>query len=47
MKLSIKDIFSKCEQIRSFPRIWSHLPKKSLMKNFTFLRSVSKILQKN
>ena len=36
MKFSIKDFFSKCEQIRSFLRIWSHLLKKSLMENFTF-----------
>ena len=30
MKFSIKDFFSKCDQIRSFLRIWSHLLKKSL-----------------
>ena len=36
MELSIKDFFSKCDQIRSFLRIWSHLPKKSLMENFIF-----------
>ena len=29
MKFSIKDFFSKCNQIRSFLRIWSHLLKKS------------------
>ena len=40
MKFSIKDFFSKCDQIRSIPRIWSHLLKKSLMENFIFLRSV-------
>ena len=34
MKFSIKDFFSECDQIRSFLRIWSHLLKKSLMKNF-------------
>ena len=34
MEFSIKDFFSKCNQIRSFLRIWSHLLKKSLMKNF-------------
>ena len=33
MKSSIKDFFSKCDQIR---RIWSHLLKKSLMENFNF-----------
>ena len=36
MKFSIKDFFGKCDQIRSFLRIWSHLPKKSLMENFVF-----------
>ena len=36
MKLSIKDFFSKCDQIRSSLRIWSHLLKKSLMENFIF-----------
>ena len=36
MKFSIKDFFSKCDQIRSFLRIWSHLPKKSLMENSIF-----------
>ena len=36
MKFSIKDFFSKCEQIRSFLRICSHLLKKSLMENFIF-----------
>ena len=33
-KLSIKDFFSKCDQIRRFLGIWSHLLKKSLMENF-------------
>ena len=36
MKFSIKDFVSKCDQIRSFLQIWSHLLKKSLMKNFIF-----------
>ena len=36
MKFSIKDFFSKCDQIRSKLRIWSHLLKKSLMVNFIF-----------
>ena len=36
MKFPIKDFFSKCGQIRSFLRIWSHLLKKSLMENFIF-----------
>ena len=33
MKFSIKDLFSKCDQIRRKLRIWSHLMKKSLMEN--------------
>ena len=36
MKFSIKNFFSKCDQIRSFLQTWSHLLKKSLMENFTF-----------
>ena len=36
MKFSIKNFFSKWEQIRRKLRIWSHLLKKSLMKNFIF-----------
>ena len=36
MKFSIKDFFSKCDEIRSFLRTWSHLLKKSLMENFIF-----------
>ena len=36
MKFSIKDLFSKCDQIRIFLWIWSHLLEKSLMENFTF-----------
>ena len=36
IKFSIKDFFSKCDQIPSFLRIWLHLPKKSLMENFIF-----------
>ena len=30
-KFSIKGSLSKCDQIRSFLQIWSHLLKKSLM----------------
>ena len=36
MKFSIKDFFSKCDQIRRKLRIWSHLLKKSFMGNFIF-----------
>ena len=31
MNFPVMDFFSKCDQIRSFLRIWSHLLKKSLM----------------
>ena len=37
MKFSIKNFFSKCDQIRRKLRIWSHLLRKSLMENFIFL----------
>ena len=40
MKFSVKAFLSKSDQIRRFLRIWSHLLKKSLMKNFIF-RAVS------
>ena len=33
MKFSVKDFFSKCDQIRKKLQIWSHLLKKSLMEN--------------
>ena len=36
MKFSIKDFFSKCDQIRRKLQIWSHLLNKSLMENFNF-----------
>ena len=45
MKFSITDFFSKCDQIRSFLWIWSHLLKKSLMENFIFCK-VSEMLKK-
>ena len=34
MKFSVTDFFSECDQIHSFPQIWSHLLKKSFMENF-------------
>ena len=43
MKFSIKDSFSKCDQILSFLRIWSYLLKKSLMKKFTFVYCNKKV----
>ena len=36
MKFSIKDFFSKCDQIRRFLRIWLLLLKKPLIGNFIF-----------
>ena len=45
MKLSIKDFFSKCDQICSFLRIWSHLLKKSLMENFIFYAVCDKLFR--
>ena len=36
MKFSVKDLFSKWDQIRSKLQIWPHLLKKSLMENFIF-----------
>ena len=39
MKISIKDFFIKCDQIRRNQRIWSHLLKKSFMEKFHFLCS--------
>ena len=36
IKFSIKDFFSKCDQIRKKLQFWSHLLKKSLMENVIF-----------
>ena len=36
MKISIKDFFSKCDQICKKLQIWSHLLNKSLMEHFIF-----------
>ena len=51
MKFFIKNFFSKCDQIHSFLRIWSHLLKKSLMGNVIFfvqcVVSRSSILQQD
>ena len=46
MKFSIKAFFTKFDQIRRKLRIWSHLPKKSLIENFIFcavLATIAKI----
>ena len=37
----IKDFRSKCDQIRSFLRIWLHLLNKSLIENFVFCAVLS------
>ena len=42
MKFSMKDFFSKCDQILGKLPIWSHLLKKSLMENFIFVQCVFK-----
>ena len=44
MNVFIKDFFSKCDQIRSFLRIWLHLLEKSLMKNFIFCAVLERTL---
>ena len=36
IKFSIKDFFNKCEPMRSFMWIWSHLMKKSWTENWIF-----------
>ena len=38
MKFSIKDLSSKCDQIRSLLRIWSHLLEKSLKETSFFVQ---------
>ena len=42
MKFSLKDFFSKCDQIRSFLQTWPHLLKKSFMENFIFYAMINK-----
>ena len=41
VKLSIEDFFSKCDKIRSFQRVWSHLLKKSLRKTSFFVQCLT------
>ena len=43
-KFSVKDFFSKSDQIRRKLRSWSHLLKKSLMKHFIFYAVIIKQL---
>ena len=40
MKFSFKVFFSKCDQIRSFLRIWSHFTKETLYKKLYISCSV-------
>ena len=44
IKFSIKDFFSKCDQIRRKLRIWSYLLKKSLMQSLIFCVVSCKII---
>ena len=43
MKFSINNFFSKCKQIRSFLRVWSHLLKKSLLEYFIFMHWIFRL----
>ena len=45
LKFSIKDFFTKCDQIRSFLWIRSHLLKKSLMENFRFCAVTAPVIK--
>ena len=45
MKFSIRDFFSKCDQICRKLRIWLHLLKKSLMENFIFVLCLMQMLR--
>ena len=47
MKFSIKDFFSKCDQICRKLQIWSHLLKKPFMKNFIFFCALREKIEKN
>ena len=46
IKNQVKDFFSKCDQICSLLRIWSHLLKKSWMENFIFFSVVFPVVLK-
>ena len=47
MKFSIKNFFSKCDEIHWKLRIWSHLLKKPLMENFIFCAASRRIKRDN
>ena len=42
IKFTIKDFFSKCDQIHRKLRVWPHLLKKSLMENFVLCAKIAK-----
>ena len=44
MKFSIKDFFSKYDQICSFMRIWSHLLENYLMENFIYRAVINSVV---
>ena len=44
MKFFIKRLSSKCDQMHSFLRIWSHLMEKYLMEDFIFCAVTVEIL---
>ena len=46
VKFLIKDVFSKCDEIRRKLRIWSYILKKSLIENFIFCQCISQIFFK-
>ena len=46
MQFFVNVFFSKCYQIHSFLRIWSHLLNKFLMKNFIFCAVPAEIYKK-
>ena len=43
MEFSIKDFFSKCDEIGSFLQIWSHLLKKFLKENLMLHRMLDMV----
>ena len=47
MKFSFKHFSSKCDEIRSFVRIWSYLLEKSFMENFIFCSVLNLIYARN
>ena len=46
MKFPIKDLFSKCDQIRRKLLIWSRLMKKTVIENFNFWAGLALLLMR-